>query len=161
VWTVAVLSYVVIGAMLVPVAGGPVRTENSDGFENAEVTIIREMMVASTMNSVLVALFALFPSSFRSLAALQAEILALRHQLAVLHKNASPAPATLRPMVVGPAVTLLVGLAPLPADRAALDRRPLAPESLYLVLEQEIGSAPGKTRGGGGDSRSHTAHEPN
>jgi hypothetical protein len=46
------------------------------------------MMVASTMNSVLVALFALFASSFRDRAALQAEILALRHQLAVLHKNA-------------------------------------------------------------------------
>jgi hypothetical protein len=37
-----------------------VRTENSVRFENAEVTIIRGMMVASTMNSVLVALFALF-----------------------------------------------------------------------------------------------------
>jgi hypothetical protein len=48
------------------------------------------MMVASTMNSVLVALFALFASSFRDRAALQAEILALRHQLAVLHKNAPP-----------------------------------------------------------------------
>src|SRR6516165_2038852 len=48
------------------------------------------MMVASTMNSVLVALFALFASSFRVRAALQAEILALRHQLAVLHKNAPP-----------------------------------------------------------------------
>jgi len=42
------------------------------------------------MNSVLVALFALFASSFRARAALQAEILALRHQLAVLHKNAPP-----------------------------------------------------------------------
>ena len=42
------------------------------------------------MNSVLVALFALFASSFRVRAALQAEILALRHQLAVLHKNAPP-----------------------------------------------------------------------
>ena len=67
-----------------------VPTENSVRFENAEVTIIRGMMVASTMNSVLVALFALFASSFRDRAALQAEILALRHQLAVLHKNAPP-----------------------------------------------------------------------
>src|SRR5215472_14893453 len=48
------------------------------------------MMVASTMDSVSVALFALFASSFRARAALQAEILALRHQLAVLHKNAPP-----------------------------------------------------------------------
>jgi hypothetical protein len=43
-------------------------------------------MGASTMNSVWVALFVLFASSFRARAALQAEILALRHQLAVLPK---------------------------------------------------------------------------
>jgi len=61
--------------------------ENSDRFENAEVTTIRGMMVASTMNSVLVALFALFASSFRARAARQAEILALRHQLAVLQRT--------------------------------------------------------------------------
>jgi hypothetical protein len=42
-----------------------VRTANSVRFENAEVTIIRGMMVASKMNSVLVALFAVFASSFR------------------------------------------------------------------------------------------------
>ena len=65
-------------------------TENSVRFENAEVPVIRERMVASTMNSVLVALFALFASSFRARATLQAEILALRHQLAVLHKHAPP-----------------------------------------------------------------------
>jgi len=64
--------------------------ENSVQFENAEVTIIREMMVASTMNSVLGALFAFLASSFRARATLQAEILALRQQLAVLHKNAPP-----------------------------------------------------------------------
>jgi putative transposase len=39
------------------------------------------------MSSLLVALFALVTSSFRARAALQVEILALRHQLAVLHKN--------------------------------------------------------------------------
>jgi len=50
-----------------------VRTENSARFENAEVTIIRGMMVASTMNSVLVALFALSASSFRARAALQVQ----------------------------------------------------------------------------------------
>jgi len=52
--------------------------------------IIRGIMVASTMSSVLIALFALVASSFRARAALQAEILALRHQLAVLHKNGPP-----------------------------------------------------------------------
>src|SRR3989440_8271276 len=49
---------------------------------------VREIMVATTMNSLFVALFALVASSFRTRAALQAEILALRHQLAVLQKNA-------------------------------------------------------------------------
>jgi hypothetical protein len=40
------------------------------------------------MSSVLVAVFAVIVSSFRTRAALQAEILALRHQLAVLQANA-------------------------------------------------------------------------
>src|SRR5207244_11653098 len=63
-------------------------TENSVRFENAEVPIIREIMVATTMSSLFVALFALLASSFRTRTALQAEILALRHQLAVFQKNA-------------------------------------------------------------------------
>ena len=44
--------------------------------------------MVSTMNSLLVALFALITSIFRTRAALQTEVLALRHQLAVLHANA-------------------------------------------------------------------------
>ena len=63
-------------------------TGNSVGSENKEVPINREIMVATTMSSLFVALFALVASSFRTRAALQAEILALRHQLAVLQKNA-------------------------------------------------------------------------
>ena len=43
-----------------------------------------EIMVLSTMNPRLVALFALLASSFRTRASLQTEVLALRHQLAVL-----------------------------------------------------------------------------
>jgi len=62
--------------------------DNSVLSENKEVPIIREIMVATTMSSLFVALFALVASSFRTRAALQAEILALRHQLAVLQKNA-------------------------------------------------------------------------
>src|SRR5438309_10530040 len=61
---------------------------NSVGSENKEVPINREIMVATTMSSLFVALFALVASSFRTRAALQAEILALRHQLAVLQQNA-------------------------------------------------------------------------
>ena len=63
-------------------------TEKSVRSENKEVPIIREIMVATTVSSLFVALFALVASSFRTRAALQAEILALRHQLAVLQKNA-------------------------------------------------------------------------
>jgi hypothetical protein len=56
--------------------------------ENTEVPIIREIMVATTMSSLFVAFFTLLASTFRTRAALQAEILALRHQLAVFQKNA-------------------------------------------------------------------------
>src|SRR3984957_15534943 len=42
------------------------------------------------MSSLFVALFALVASSFRTRATLQAEILALRHQLTIFQKNASP-----------------------------------------------------------------------
>ncbi len=64
--------------------------ENSVRSENKEVPINREIMVmvATTMSSLFVALFDLVASSFRTRAALQAQILALRHQLAVFQKNA-------------------------------------------------------------------------
>src|SRR5580693_6933705 len=45
-------------------------------------------MVATTMSSLFVAFFTLLVSTFRTRAGLQAEILALRHQLAVFQKNA-------------------------------------------------------------------------
>ena len=61
--------------------------ENSVQSEKTEVPIIREIMVATTMSSVFVALFALVASSFQTRAALQTEILALRHQLTVFQKN--------------------------------------------------------------------------
>ena len=66
----------------------PVVAENSVRSENTGVPTIHEIMVATTMTSLFVAFFALVTSSFRTRAALQAEILALRHQLAVLQKNA-------------------------------------------------------------------------
>ena len=65
-----------------------VRTENSVQSENAGLTTIRETILISMGNSLFVALLALIASSFRTRAALQAEILALRHQLAVLQANA-------------------------------------------------------------------------
>ena len=69
-------------------ADAVVVTENSVRSENTEVPIIREIMVATTMSSLVVALFALVASSFRTRASLQAEILALRHQVAVFQNNA-------------------------------------------------------------------------
>ena len=63
-------------------------TENSVRSENTGIPIIREIMVATTMSSLFVVFFALIASTFRTRAALQAEILALRHQLAVFQKNA-------------------------------------------------------------------------
>jgi hypothetical protein len=66
----------------------PWNTENSVRSENAGVPTIREIMVATTMSSLFVAFFALMASTFRTRAALQVEILALRHQLAVFQKNA-------------------------------------------------------------------------
>src|SRR5580704_790658 len=63
-------------------------TEYSVRSENTGVPIIREIMVATTMSSLFVAFCSLLASTFRTHAALQAEILALRHQLAVFQKNA-------------------------------------------------------------------------
>jgi putative transposase len=63
-------------------------TEYSVRYENTEVPIIHEIMVATTMSSLFVAFFTLLASTFRTRAALQAEILALRHQLAIFQKNA-------------------------------------------------------------------------
>jgi hypothetical protein len=63
-------------------------TEYSVRSENTEVPIIHEIMVATTMSSLFVAFFTLLASTFRTRSALQAEILALRHQLAVFQKNA-------------------------------------------------------------------------
>ena len=66
------------------------------------------------MSSLFVALFAFVASSFRTRAALQAEILALRHQLAVFQRNA---PRRLRfqrsdRFLVGLALAMVAGLAP-------------------------------------------------
>jgi len=79
----------------------PAVTENSVLSENKEVPIIREIIVVTLMSSLFVALLVLVASSFRTRAALQAEILALRHQLAVFQKEcaASLAPPPLRPTV--------------------------------------------------------------
>ena len=65
-----------------------IRKSLSNRSENTGVPIIREITVSTTMSSLFVALFPLLASSFRTRAALQAEILALGHQLAVFQKSA-------------------------------------------------------------------------
>ena len=107
-------------------------------------------MVATMMSSLLIALFAFAASSFRTRGALQVEILALRHQLAVLQNNA---PRHLRFNRTDRLLWVVLsrfwsGLAAQPADRSARHGHPLAQESFRLVLDKEIAAPPGKTRGG-------------
>jgi hypothetical protein len=66
----------------------------------------------------------------------------------------------LRPSSVDLAGPILVELALFPADRSTRHRPPLAAPSLPLVLGTEIGACSRKTRGGSGDSRFDSAHEP-
>ena len=77
---------------------------------------MREIMVATTMSSAFVALFALIASSFRTRVALQAEIPALRFPK---ERATSSAPRALRPAFVGSVVAILVRLAAMLADGSA------------------------------------------
>ena len=115
-------------------------TENSVRSENTGVPTIREIIVATTMSSLFVAFFALIASTFRTRAALQAEILAVRHQLCSFpeERAASLAPPPLRPALVGFVVPILVRLAAMSRDGSARHGHPLAPQSFRLALDQKI-----------------------
>ena len=63
-------------------------TENSVRIENAGFRSVREIIIVSKMSPLFIALLALVASTFRARAALQAEIVALRHQIAVLQQSA-------------------------------------------------------------------------
>ena len=63
-------------------------TENSVRIENAGFHSVREIIMVSTMTPFFIALLALVASTFRTRAAQQAEIMALRHQIAVLQQSA-------------------------------------------------------------------------
>jgi len=106
-------------------------------------------MVATTMSSLFVALFALVTASFRTRAALQAEILALRHQLVVFQKNAPLAPPPLRPVRMGAVVPILAQLAAMSTHGSARHGGSLAPQSFRLALDQEVPPPSGKARSGG------------
>jgi len=65
-----------------------VDTENSVRIENAGFRSVREIIIVSTMTSFFISLLALVASTFQTRAAQQAEIVALRHQIAVLQQSA-------------------------------------------------------------------------
>jgi hypothetical protein len=81
-------------------------TENSVRSENTGVPTIREIMVATTMSSLFIALFALVASSFRTRAALQAEILDV--EFAGIHAGRMVEPNPLM-VAVATCSNLLVG----------------------------------------------------
>ena len=107
-------------------------------------------MVAPTMSSLSLALFAFVASSFRSRSALQAEILALRHQLAVFQNNV---PRRLR-LHHGDRLLWIVLLRVWSGWRRCLhlvqpDTVPLAPQSFRLALDQKIATPSWKTGNSG------------
>ena len=63
-------------------------TANPIRIENAGSRSIREIIIVSIMTPFFIALLALVTSTFRTSAAQQAEIVALRHQIAVLQQGA-------------------------------------------------------------------------
>jgi hypothetical protein len=66
----------------------PVHTENFVRIESTNLTAVCEIIIVFTMSPVFIALLALAGSTFQTRAAQQAEIAALRHQIAVLQRSA-------------------------------------------------------------------------
>ena|SRR5437588_427130 len=95
--------------------------ENSVQSEKTEVPIIREIMVATTMSSVFVALFALVASSFQTPCGLADGDPRPSSLTDGFPKElpASLAPPPRRPAVVGCVVSILVRLAAMSADGSA------------------------------------------
>src|ERR1700680_348876 len=95
------------------------------------------------MLTVISALLTSLFSIWRTRAALQLEILALRHQIGVLQRGSRTRPR-LRPPVVGVAVTGGGRLVPVTEDRQAGDGPRLAPEGLPVILDAEGTPRPGR-----------------
>jgi len=64
-----------------------VDTEKPVRIENAGFRSVREIIIVSKMSPFFIALLALVYSTFRARAALQAEIVALRHQIAAVQED--------------------------------------------------------------------------
>jgi len=115
----------------------PVATENSVRSENKEVPINREIMVATTMSSLFVALFALVASSFRTPCGPAGGDPRASSPTCRFPKErvASRAPPPLRPILVGCVVAILVRLAAMSADGSARHGPPLAAQSFRLAVD--------------------------
>ena len=114
--------------------------------------------VGRRMTALLVALLAAIRSAVRSRLELEAEILALRHQLAVLQRRANASPTwPHRPPLVGAAVAAVAKLAGRRPDRHARHRRALASSRVRALLVMEITAATGGPASGG---RGHPGADP-
>ena len=139
-----------------------VDTENPIRIENAGFRSVREIIIVSTMTPFFIALLALVTSTFRTRAAQQAEIVALRHQIAVLQQSA-PRRLRLRP---SDRLLWIVLSRFWPGWRRWLrilkpDTVPaLASKGVYALLDPQIASPAGKARSGCCDSRSDSTNEP-
>ena len=112
---------------------------------------MREMMVATTMSSVFIALFALIASSFRTRVAPTGGDPRPPSPTDGFPKERarSSAPRALRPAFVGSVVAILVRLAAMLADGSARHGPALAPQGFRLALDQEIAAPSRKAEGSG------------
>src|SRR5215475_13548815 len=113
------------------------------------------------MSPVFIALFTLFASTFRTHTALQAEIAALRHQIAVLQLSA---PRRLRLKQSDRFLWILwrwvlAGMAALAPHPEARHGRPLASERVRSLLDMEVAAKARATDGGCLDSRPDSTDE--
>ena len=115
--------------------------------------------VRRSMPALLVALLAALRSFARARLELEAEILALRHQLAVLQRQTPRRPLLhcARSLAVGTAVTAVAKLARRHSDRYARHRRALASSRVRALLVLEIATA---TDGPAGSGRRHPGTDP-
>src|SRR5437588_5433477 len=136
-------------------------SENSVLAGKAEVMILVEIMLASTMNAVFVAFFARHLHLSQPCRPSRRDSCPSSPTRGSSTECAAPSMSqALRPSSVARAGPILVELALVASYRSTRNRPPLAAPSLRLVLGTEIAACSRKTRGESGDSRSDSAHEP-
>jgi len=123
-----------------------VDTENPVRIENAGIRSVREIIIVSTMTPFFIALLALVNSTFRTRAAQQVEIVALRHQIAGLQQSA---PRRLRLRQSDRLLWIWLSRcwpAALAAHPQARHSGPLASNGVCALLDLEIAPPSGKAR---------------